>query len=136
VEHPAEAIDRGAQAIGDDVAVAAQKIIGRASCRFVAAEEREEFLSHLVEAHAASVKPSLAATRMPTEAVAAQAKADAEQAKAAGDEVAAAKAEQLALAMSPGRSSASRAGAGDRQRRSVPGNCAKPRARDVGRVRG
>jgi hypothetical protein len=65
------------------------------------AEEREEFLSHLVEAHAASVKPSLAATRMPTEAVAAQAKADAEQAKAAGDEVAAAKAEQLALAMSP-----------------------------------
>jgi Protein of unknown function (DUF1631) len=64
-------------------------------------EAREQFMSNLVEAHAAAVKPSLVATAMPTAAVAEQAKAEAEIAKAAGDEVAATKAEQLAIAMGP-----------------------------------
>jgi len=64
-------------------------------------DAREQFMSNLVEAHAAAVKPSLAAAAMPTAAVAEQAKAEAEIAKAAGDEAAAAKAEQLALAMAP-----------------------------------
>ena len=64
-------------------------------------EERELFLSNLVEAHAATVKPTLASARLPTAAVALQAKAEAEQAKAAGDDVSAAKAEELAMAMSP-----------------------------------
>jgi hypothetical protein len=63
-------------------------------------EDREWFMSNLVEAHAATVKPSLASTTLPTAVVAEQAKAEAEQAKAAGDEVAAAKAEALAVAMS------------------------------------
>jgi hypothetical protein len=63
-------------------------------------EDRERFMSNLVEAHAAAVKPSLASATLPTAVVAAQAKAEAEQAKAAGDEVAAAKAEALAVAMS------------------------------------
>ncbi len=63
-------------------------------------EERERFMSNLVEAHAAAVKPSLAATPSPTAAVAEQAKVEAEQAKAAGDEEKAAKAEHLAEAMS------------------------------------
>jgi hypothetical protein len=65
------------------------------------AEERDRFMSNLVEAHAASVKPSLAAVELPTVAVAEQAKITAIQAKAAGDDVAAAKAEQLAQAMAP-----------------------------------
>src|SRR5204863_8391154 len=65
------------------------------------AEDREQFLSNLVEAHAAAEKPSLASARLPTAAVAVQAKADALQAKAAGDDAAAAKALQLAVAMSP-----------------------------------
>jgi hypothetical protein len=66
------------------------------------APEREQFLANLVEAHAAAVKPSaLASTRLPTTAVAMQAKVEAEEAKAAGDEEAAAKAEQLAEAMAP-----------------------------------
>jgi hypothetical protein len=63
-------------------------------------EDRERFMSNLVEAHAATVKPSLASMTLPTAVVAEQAKAEAEQAKAAGDEVAAAKAEALAVAMS------------------------------------
>ena len=62
-------------------------------------EDRERFMSNLVEAHAAAVKPALAAVALPTAAVAEQAKAEAVIAKAAGDEVAAAKAEQLAAAM-------------------------------------
>jgi hypothetical protein len=62
-------------------------------------DERERFMSNLVEAHAAAVKPSLAATALPTAAVAEQAKVEAEQAKAAGDEQKAARAEQLAEAM-------------------------------------
>ena len=62
-------------------------------------EDRERFMTNLVEAHAAAVKPALAAVALPTVAVAEQAKAEAEIAKAAGDEVAAAKAEQLAAAM-------------------------------------
>jgi len=62
-------------------------------------DERERFMSNLVEAHAAAVKPSLAAAALPTAAVAEQAKAEAEQAKAAGDERKAAKAEELAVAM-------------------------------------
>ncbi len=62
-------------------------------------EDRERFMSNLVEAHAAAVKPSLAAVALPTAAVAEQAKAEAEVAKAAGDDVAAARAEALAQAM-------------------------------------
>jgi hypothetical protein len=62
-------------------------------------EERERFMSNLVEAHAAAVKPALAAVSLPTVAVAEQAKAEAVIAKAAGDDAAAAKAEQLAAAM-------------------------------------
>jgi len=62
-------------------------------------ESRERFMTNLVEAHAAAVKPALAAVSLPTVAVAEQAKAEAEIAKAAGDEAAAAKAEQLAAAM-------------------------------------
>jgi hypothetical protein len=65
------------------------------------AEERERFMSNLVEAHAAAVKPSLASVDLPTVAVAEQARVVAEQAKAAGDEVAAAKAEELVVAMTP-----------------------------------
>ena len=61
--------------------------------------EREAFMSNLVEAHAASVKPSLAAVRSPTAAVAEAAKVQAEMAKAAGDATLAAKAEALAEAM-------------------------------------
>jgi hypothetical protein len=66
-----------------------------------ASEEHELFMSNLVEAHAAAVKPSLAAVDLPTVAVAEQARIVAVQAKAAGDDVAAAKAEQLAEAMAP-----------------------------------
>ena len=64
-------------------------------------EEREPFMSNLVEAHAAAVKPSLAHVESPTAAVAEQAKAQAEVAKAAGDERAAEKAQALAEAMAP-----------------------------------
>jgi hypothetical protein len=62
--------------------------------------EREAFMANLVEAHAAAVKPSLAAERSPTAAVAEAAKVQAEMAKASGDETLAAKAEALAAAMS------------------------------------
>ena len=62
-------------------------------------DDREAFMSNLVEAHAAAVKPSLSADRSPTAAVAEQARAEAEIAKAAGDEAKAAKAEALADAM-------------------------------------
>ncbi len=61
--------------------------------------ERESFMANLVEAHAASVKPSLAAERSPTAAVAEAAKAQAEMAKAAGNDTLAARAEALAEAM-------------------------------------
>ncbi len=64
-----------------------------------AADARERFMSNLVEAHAAAVKPSLAAVELPTAAVAEQAKIAAVQAKAAGDIAAAQRAEQLAEAM-------------------------------------
>ena len=67
--------------------------------RHWAAEDREAFMSNLVEAHAAAVKPSLAQTASPTSAVAEAAKAQAELAKAAGDVAMAAKAEALAVAM-------------------------------------
>ena len=63
------------------------------------ADEREAFMSNLVEAHAAAVKPSLAQTASPTSAVAEAAKALAEIAKASGDQTAAARAEALAVAM-------------------------------------
>jgi hypothetical protein len=63
--------------------------------------DRERFMSNLVEAHAAAVKPSLAHVESPTAAVAEQAKAQAEVAKAAGDEAAATKAAALAEAMAP-----------------------------------
>jgi hypothetical protein len=62
-------------------------------------EERERFMANLVEAHAASVKPSIGAAALATAAVAEQAMADAEEAKAAGDVARAAKAEELAAAM-------------------------------------
>jgi hypothetical protein len=64
-----------------------------------AVDDREAFMSNLVEAHAAAVKPSVAADRSPTAAVAEAARAEAEIAKAAGDEAKAAKAEALAEAM-------------------------------------
>ena len=63
--------------------------------------EREQFMSNLVEAHAAAVKPSLAAEAMPTTAVAEAAAAAAEEAKAKGDEETATKARALAEAMAP-----------------------------------
>jgi hypothetical protein len=63
--------------------------------------ERENFMSHLVEAHAAAVKPSLSAGPSPTAAVAEAARAEAEAAKAAGDSDAAARALSLASAMAP-----------------------------------
>jgi hypothetical protein len=56
-------------------------------------------MANLIEAHAASVKPSFAAVPSPTAAVAEQARAEAEAAKAAGDAQKAAQAEQLAAAM-------------------------------------
>jgi len=64
-------------------------------------EQREHFMTNLVEAHAAAVKPSFAAAASPTAAVAEAAKAQAEVAKASGDVAAAAKAEALAEAMAP-----------------------------------
>jgi hypothetical protein len=64
-----------------------------------AVEDRETFMSNLVEAHAAAVKPSVAPDRSPTAAVAEAARAEAEIAKASGDEAKAAKAEALAEAM-------------------------------------
>jgi hypothetical protein len=62
-------------------------------------EGREKFMANLVEAHAASVKPAVAAAALGTQSVAEQAKAEAEQAKADGDDEKAAKAEALAEAM-------------------------------------
>ncbi|MFO1323391.1 MAG: DUF1631 domain-containing protein [Burkholderiales bacterium] len=64
-------------------------------------DDRESFMSNLVEAHAAAVKPSLAHVGSPTSAVAEAAKVQAEMAKAAGDSMLAAKAEALAVAMTP-----------------------------------
>ncbi len=63
--------------------------------------EREAFMGHLVEAHAAAVKPSLATVASPTAVVAQAARAEAEAAKASGDTAGAAKAEALAAAMAP-----------------------------------
>ncbi|HXL84154.1 MAG TPA: DUF1631 domain-containing protein [Casimicrobiaceae bacterium] len=63
--------------------------------------ERETFMSNLVEAHAAAVKPSLASTPLPTVAVAEAATAAAEQATAKGDIETANKARALAEAMTP-----------------------------------
>jgi hypothetical protein len=63
--------------------------------------ERERFMSNLVEAHAAAVKPSLASTPLPTVAVAEAATAAAEQATAKGDIETATKARALAEAMTP-----------------------------------
>jgi len=65
------------------------------------ADEREQFMSNLVEAHAAAVKPSLAAEPMPTTAVAEAAAAAAEEARAKGDIETAEKARALADAMAP-----------------------------------
>ena len=64
-----------------------------------AQDERDRFMANLVEAHAASVKPSVGSASLATAAVAEQAKAEAEQAKAAGDDAKAARAEALAAAM-------------------------------------
>ncbi len=64
-------------------------------------EDRERFMTNLVEAHAAAVKPSLAHVDSPTAAVAEHAKAQAEIAKASGDEAMAKQAEALAEAMAP-----------------------------------
>jgi hypothetical protein len=66
-----------------------------------AADEREQFMSNLVEAHAAAVKPSLAAEAMPTTAMAEAAAVAAEEARAKGDVETAAKARALAEAMAP-----------------------------------
>ena len=63
--------------------------------------ERELFMSNLVEAHAAAVKPSLASVPMPTTAVAEAAAAAAEEAHAKGDDETAEKARALAEAMAP-----------------------------------
>jgi hypothetical protein len=63
--------------------------------------ERELFMSNLVEAHAAAVKPSLASVPVPTTAVAEAAAAAAVQASAQGDAETAAKALALAEAMAP-----------------------------------
>jgi hypothetical protein len=63
--------------------------------------ERESFMAHLVEAHAAAVKPALASVASPTAFVAEAAKAEAEAAKASGDAEKAARAEALAAAMAP-----------------------------------
>src|SRR5450755_1936788 len=63
--------------------------------------ERERFMSNLVEAHAAAVKPSLASAPLPTVAVAEAATAAAEQATANGDIETANKARALAEAMTP-----------------------------------
>lgn len=63
--------------------------------------ERERFMSNLVEAHAAAVKPSLTSAPLPTVAVAAAATAAAEQATANGDIETANKALALAEAMTP-----------------------------------
>ncbi len=65
------------------------------------AGERERFMSNLVEAHAAAVKPSLASSPLPTVAVAEAATAAAEQATAKGDIETANKALALAEAMTP-----------------------------------
>jgi hypothetical protein len=65
------------------------------------ADQREQFMSNLVEAHAAAVKPSLAAEAMPTTAMAEAAAAVAEEAHAKGDAETAAKARALAEAMAP-----------------------------------
>ena len=62
-------------------------------------EQREGFMSNLVEAHAAAVKPAFATVDSPMAAVAEAALVQAEIAKAAGNEVLAAKAEALAVAM-------------------------------------
>jgi len=61
--------------------------------------ERERFMANLVEAHAASVKPSIGSEALATAHVAEQAKVEAEEAKAAGDVAKAAQAEALAAAM-------------------------------------
>ncbi len=60
---------------------------------------RETFMSNLVEAHAASVKPSASTVLLSTAEVAEKAKAEAEQAKAVGDDEKAALAEARAAAM-------------------------------------
>jgi len=60
---------------------------------------RERFMANLVEAHAASVKPSTGSAALATASMAEQAKAEAELAKAAGDEERAAQAEARATAM-------------------------------------
>jgi len=65
------------------------------------AEAREAFMTNLVEAHAAAVKPTLAHVESPTAAVAEQARAQIEVAKAVGDEAAATRAAALAEAMAP-----------------------------------
>ena len=65
------------------------------------AGDREQFMSNLVEAHAAAVKPSLAAEEMPTTAVSAAASLAAEEATAKGDVETASKARALAEAMAP-----------------------------------
>ena len=65
--------------------------------------ERERFMANLVEAHAASVKPSLAQVPLPTVAVAEAAAAAAEEARAQGNTEAAEKASALAEAMATAR---------------------------------
>src|SRR5678816_1955363 len=59
-----------------------------------ASEERERFMSNLVEAHAASVKPNIGSAALATASVVEQAKAEADEAHAVGDEEKASKAEE------------------------------------------
>jgi len=66
-----------------------------------AAGEREQFMSNLVEAHAAAVKPSLSSAPLPTAAMSEAAAAAAEEASAQGDIETATKARALAEAMAP-----------------------------------
>jgi hypothetical protein len=72
--------------------------------------ERERFMANLVEAHAAAVKPALAAVASPTAAVAEAARAEAAIAKASGDAEGAARAEALAAAMAPAEPAAPETG--------------------------
>ena len=72
--------------------------------------EHERFMANLVEAHAAAVKPALAAVASPTAAVAEAARAEAAIAKASGDAEGAARAEALAAAMAPAEPAAPETG--------------------------
>ena len=100
-----------------------------------ASEERERFMSNLIEAHAASVKPNIGAAALATASVVEQAKADGgagarRRRRGKGSEGRRARRRDDAGRAGPGRR-----GAGSR-RRSVPRDRAEPRARRLDRIRG